>query len=195
MTVSDNQLVRPAEVLALQSMPPHPGAAIRALRRERGLTLVELGARSGLSVPFLSQLENRRARPSGKTLGSVAAALSTTVAGLTARAAALGALRVTRAGGERPAGLPVLPGLPGLRLTEHRADLDSAAISVTGFVDVVLYVAQGTIAVRVRDQSAVEVLGDGDTATCTGGVDLLLQALADGSRVLEIRTGGVAPRS
>jgi len=33
------------------------GSAIRALRRERGLTLVKLAAASGLSQPFLSQLE------------------------------------------------------------------------------------------------------------------------------------------
>ena len=30
------------------------GGAIRALRRERGLTLVQLAATSGLSQPFLS---------------------------------------------------------------------------------------------------------------------------------------------
>ncbi len=40
------------------------GRAIRALRRERGMTLVQVAAAAGLSQPFLSQLELGRSRPS-----------------------------------------------------------------------------------------------------------------------------------
>ncbi len=54
------------------------GGRIRALRRDRGLTLVQLSERSGLSHPFLSQVENGRARPSFTSLDRIATALSTT---------------------------------------------------------------------------------------------------------------------
>src|SRR6478672_406858 len=54
------------------------GGAIRALRRERGLTLVELAAATDLSQPFLSQVELGRSRPSMRSLFRIAAALGTT---------------------------------------------------------------------------------------------------------------------
>ncbi len=54
------------------------GQAIRARRLARGLTLVDLAARVGLSQPFLSQVENGRARPSMMSLYRVAGALDTT---------------------------------------------------------------------------------------------------------------------
>ena len=54
------------------------GGAIRALRRERGLTLVRLAAATGLSQPFLSQVELGRSRPSMRSLFRIAAALGTT---------------------------------------------------------------------------------------------------------------------
>lgn len=54
------------------------GHAIRASRRERGLTLVQLAAATGLSQPFLSQLELGRSRPSMRSLFRIAAALDTT---------------------------------------------------------------------------------------------------------------------
>lgn len=54
------------------------GAAIRAARKDRGMTLVQVGAASGLSHPFLSQLEHGRARPSMRSLFQIAQALGTT---------------------------------------------------------------------------------------------------------------------
>jgi len=51
------------------------GGRIRALRRARGLTLVQLAARSELSHPFLSQLERGLARPSILSLEKIARAL------------------------------------------------------------------------------------------------------------------------
>ena len=55
------------------------GVAVRRLRRSLGLTLAVVAERSGLSVPFLSQVENERARPSARSLQRVADALNTTV--------------------------------------------------------------------------------------------------------------------
>lgn len=59
---------------------PHPvplGAAIRARRRELGLTLVEVGDLSGLSHPFLSQVERGLARLSLASLQRLCRALGT----------------------------------------------------------------------------------------------------------------------
>jgi len=54
------------------------GAALRERRLADGLTLVELAERVGLSQPFLSQIENGRARPSMSSLARLATALGTT---------------------------------------------------------------------------------------------------------------------
>ena len=51
------------------------GATIRERRLAAGLTLVELAERSGLSQPFLSQVENGRAHPSMESLYRIASAL------------------------------------------------------------------------------------------------------------------------
>ncbi|WP_159449327.1 helix-turn-helix domain-containing protein [Demequina sp. NBRC 110051] len=53
------------------------GARVRDLRRARGLTLVELAQRCGLSHPFLSQVERDLANPSIRSLGQIARALGT----------------------------------------------------------------------------------------------------------------------
>ena len=58
------------------------GARVRSLRRERGLTLKALGARAGLSHPFLSQLERGLARPSLGSIERIAGALGVPVADL-----------------------------------------------------------------------------------------------------------------
>ena len=54
------------------------GRAVRERRRASGLTLVGLAARVGLSQPFLSQVENGRARPSLMSLHRIAEALGST---------------------------------------------------------------------------------------------------------------------
>jgi transcriptional regulator with XRE-family HTH domain len=58
------------------------GAAIRERRLAGELTLVALAERSGLSQPFLSQVENGRATPSMESLYRIASALGTTPQGL-----------------------------------------------------------------------------------------------------------------
>ncbi len=58
------------------------GEAIRARRLAGELTLVALAERSGLSQPFLSQVENGRATPSMESLYRIASALGTTPQGL-----------------------------------------------------------------------------------------------------------------
>ena len=60
------------------------GGAIRARRRQLGMTLVEVAATAGLSHPFLSQLERGLARPSMRSLTVIAATLGTTAQALMA---------------------------------------------------------------------------------------------------------------
>lgn len=58
--------------------PAALGAAIRERRLACELTLVALAERSGLSQPFLSQVENGRSTPSMDSLVRIATALGTT---------------------------------------------------------------------------------------------------------------------
>lgn len=51
------------------------GREVRRWRRERGLTLAQVGEESGLNVGYLSQIENDKAVPSLEALAAVAAAL------------------------------------------------------------------------------------------------------------------------
>ena len=67
-----------------KEQPLRVGAAVRRRRRALELTLAVVAARSGLSVPFLSQIENDRARPSTNSLEKVADALRTTAVELLA---------------------------------------------------------------------------------------------------------------
>jgi transcriptional regulator with XRE-family HTH domain len=53
------------------------GGAIRARRHGLGLTLVQLAGATGLSHPFLSQVERGHARPSMQSLYRIATALGT----------------------------------------------------------------------------------------------------------------------
>jgi transcriptional regulator with XRE-family HTH domain len=58
------------------------GRVIRSRRRARSLTLVDLAGQVELSQPFLSQIENGRARPSLMSLHRLAEALDTTAQAL-----------------------------------------------------------------------------------------------------------------
>ena len=60
------------------------GAKIRALRKERDLTLKVLAQLSGLSHPFLSQVERGLARPSMSSLHQISEALGTNASWLLA---------------------------------------------------------------------------------------------------------------
>jgi transcriptional regulator with XRE-family HTH domain len=51
------------------------GPRIRNYRLERGMTLKQLGAATGLSHPFLSQVERGLARPSVRSIAAIARAL------------------------------------------------------------------------------------------------------------------------
>ncbi|MGI8575404.1 MAG: helix-turn-helix domain-containing protein [Egibacteraceae bacterium] len=58
------------------------GQRLRHLRRERGLTLAQLGERVGRQAPYLSKLENGHCEPNLSLIGALATALETSVADL-----------------------------------------------------------------------------------------------------------------
>ena len=58
------------------------GRQLRALREARGLTLVELAARSGLTARYLQRVENDRQSPTARVLLKLAGALSVRVSAL-----------------------------------------------------------------------------------------------------------------
>ncbi|MCZ9343494.1 helix-turn-helix transcriptional regulator, partial [Streptomyces sp. TRM76130] len=85
-----------------KEQPLRVGAAVRRRRRALDLTLAVVAERSGLSVPFLSQIENDRARPSTASLEKVADALRTTAVELLAAADPARSVDVVRAEGGGP---------------------------------------------------------------------------------------------
>jgi len=58
------------------------GREVRRWRQSRGLTLAQVGERSGLNIGYLSQIENDKAVPSLEALAAIAAALEVPAAWL-----------------------------------------------------------------------------------------------------------------
>jgi len=59
------------------------GARVRALRNERGLTLVQLSSRAGIAPQYLSEIERGLKDPSSEIVAAIAGALDLTVLELT----------------------------------------------------------------------------------------------------------------
>ncbi|GAA3511134.1 helix-turn-helix transcriptional regulator [Georgenia daeguensis] len=59
------------------------GAYLRAVRRRRGETLTEVGARAGVSPQYLSEIERGRKEPSSEVLAAVVDALGLTLSDVT----------------------------------------------------------------------------------------------------------------
>jgi transcriptional regulator with XRE-family HTH domain len=64
-----------ATPLAITSEIPKIGARVRALRRERGLTMEQVAAATGLTKGFISQLERDRTQPSLSSIARICDAL------------------------------------------------------------------------------------------------------------------------
>jgi transcriptional regulator with XRE-family HTH domain len=195
--------------LSAPDSPGHPsdaalrtelGAAIRQLRKERGLTLVQLARLADLSHPFLSQLERGLTRPSMPSLHRIARALGTTQQALfvqavdpVAAAAPDGAIRVTRAADEDGAtvsndgGVARMLGSAPLRLhpVEYRGMHPDFRDYYEHPGDEFLYVVDGEIEVDLRtpDGRRVERLGPGDSLTYPGGTPHRWRAAGDRNRV------------
>lgn len=183
------------------------GAGIRRRRRALDLTLAEVAARSGLSSPFLSQIENDRARPSMRSLQRVADALGTTAVQLLAAGETPRRVDIVRAdadpgldaglegGPDAGAGAagpgaaadpvarvrPLVRGRHQMHALEFTGDHD-AGRAFRHRNDELMYVADG--AAEVEADGRTHRLGRGDTLYLTGGVEHRWRALEAGTRVL-----------
>jgi transcriptional regulator with XRE-family HTH domain len=172
------------------------GRAVRRRRRSLELTLAEVSGRTGLSVPFLSQIENDRARPSMRSLQRIADGLATTAVELLAAAdSADRPVEVVLAGDD--AGLspetgvrPLVRGRRALHALEftgsHAADRDFLHEG-----DELMYVADG--AVEVEAGGRVHRLGRGDTLYLAGGVRHRWRSTRPDTRLVLVAVSDPAP--
>ncbi|MGK2880477.1 MAG: helix-turn-helix domain-containing protein [Mycobacterium sp.] len=147
------------------------GRAIRGLRRDRGLTLTQLSETSGLSVPFLSQVENNRANPSLQSLASIAHALGCSMIDIITSAQADCVIDVSRAGAVDVDRCLSRPGAQ-VQVDELTRETGAGEGWQSRVHDVVLYVVRGEVSIDVvaPDAEATHVLGAGDRMLCGGGV-------------------------
>ncbi|MFJ9812312.1 helix-turn-helix domain-containing protein [Streptomyces sp. NPDC101158] len=161
------------------------GAAVKRRRRALQLTLAVVAQRSGLSVPFLSQVENERARPSDRSLQLVATALETTAAELLAAAEAARTVDVVRAHEElwdMPPGVrPLVRGRHQLQALEFTGEQD-AGREFLHRNDELLYVADGSV--EIEAEGRAYRLGRGDSLYLSGGVRHRWRATAAGTRLV-----------
>ena len=168
---------------------PRLGGAVRRRRRSLELTLAQVAGRTGLSVPFLSQIENDRARPSMRSLQRIADGLETTAVELLAAAEAGGRdvdlVRAADDPGLSPdAGVrPLVRGLRQLHALEftgeHQADREFLHAG-----DELLYVADG--AAEVVAEGRAHRLQRGDTLYLAGGVRHRWRSLEPDTRLLVV---------
>ncbi|MFH8734807.1 MULTISPECIES: helix-turn-helix domain-containing protein [unclassified Streptomyces] len=167
------------------------GAAVRRRRRGQELTLATVAERSGLSVPFLSQVENERARPSRRSLEKVADALGTTAVELLAAADPAHTVDLVRADDTTvvedasPDSVvrSLVRGHHQLHAEEFIGDHDPGR-EFQLRNDVLMYVTEG--AVEVEAEGRAYRLGRGDTLYLTGGVRHRWRATGADARVLVV---------
>ncbi|GGY48790.1 helix-turn-helix domain-containing protein [Streptomyces omiyaensis] len=166
---------------------PRVGAAVKRRRKALRLTLAVVASRSGLSVPFLSQIENERARPSRRSLELVAEALQTTAGELLAAAEAARTVDVVRSD-EGAAAMPdgvrrLVRGRHQLHALEFTGEQD-AGREFQHRNDELLYVADG--AAEVEAEGRAHRLGRGDSLYLSGGVRHRWRATEPGTRLLVV---------
>jgi transcriptional regulator with XRE-family HTH domain len=158
---------------------------VRALRRERGLTLKGLGRLAGLSHPFLSQVERGLARPSVGSVERIAAALDVSVAHLWAparRGELINIVRRDEGEADESTGIRELgAGHPVLREWTARTRRWPEEPSVTSG-EVAVYVARGSLEIDLG--GTIQTLEEGDTVRFDGSIPHRLR-----------RTGGTTTRA
>ncbi|MEV3854667.1 XRE family transcriptional regulator [Streptomyces sp. NPDC050095] len=166
------------------------GPGIRRRRRALELTLAEVARQAGVSVPFLSQVENGRSRPSMGSLQRIADALGTTAVELLAAAQAPRPVDVVR-GVDVPAtpdGVrPLVRGQQRLHALEFTGDHDWGR-EYRHAGDEILYVADGSA--EVEADGVRYVLERGDTLYCTARLPHRWRPLEPGTRVLMVGVAG-----
>ncbi|GAB2913208.1 helix-turn-helix domain-containing protein [Streptomyces heilongjiangensis] len=171
-----------------KEQPLRVGAAVRRRRRTLELTLSAVAERSGLSVPFLSQVENERARPSKPSLERIADALGTTAVELLAAADPACSVDVVRAEDDSLAppvsrARSLVRGHHQLHAMEFTGDHDEGR-EVQHRNDELMYVVEG--AVEVEAEGRAHRLGRGDTLYMSGGVRHRWRATVPDTRVVVV---------
>lgn len=161
------------------------GESIRGRRRSLGLNITELAGLSGLSRPFVSQVERGLARPSMRSLTALANALGTTAHGLMAlpdeapvtliRRESPSSLGITHSDGqarglfrERRSMLPV----------EYRSGPREFEEYYVHRGEEFMYVILGEFEMDL-DEHGIHKLSPGDTLFYSGGVRHRWRALTD----------------
>jgi transcriptional regulator with XRE-family HTH domain len=162
------------------------GESIRSRRRTLGINITELASLSGLSRPFVSQVERGLARPSMRSLTALATALNTTAHGLMAlpdeapvtliRRDAPNSLGIGHSDGqarglfrERRTMLPV----------EYRSGPREFEEYYIHRGEEFMYVVSGEFEMDLDDHG-IQKLGPGDTLFYSGGVRHRWRSLAEG---------------
>ncbi|MGW2932703.1 helix-turn-helix domain-containing protein [Streptomyces sp. NPDC055722] len=171
-----------------KEQPLRVGTAVRRRRRALELTLAVVAERSGLSVPFLSQVENERARPSRPSLERIADALGTTAVELLAAADPACSVDVLRADDEelapeRPRVRPLVRGHHQLHAMEFIGDHDEGR-EFQHRNDELMYVVDG--AVEIEAEGRAHRLGRGDALYLSGGVRHRWRATVPETRVIVV---------
>ena len=157
------------------------GASIRRVRHARGLTLVSLAETTGLSHPFLSQLERGLAQPSLSSLRRIALALETSPIELIAEADAAASEHPPVEIYRRGEGAEAVPdsfaagsarvmargGRP-LHPLEVSGDASEPGEGFVHAEDEFVYVVEGSIHIELDGERGT--LGVGDSAYYAGGV-------------------------
>jgi transcriptional regulator with XRE-family HTH domain len=147
------------------------GAQVRALRRERGLTLKALGRRAGLSHPFLSQVERGLARPSVDSVERIAGALEVPVGRLWSPVRHDEDARIVRRGAgladESYHAARELAAEPNVREWSARGRRWPAATDAAPG-EILVYVARGAIEVDL--DGTVHALAEGDAIQFHGTI-------------------------
>src|SRR3954468_12872128 len=120
--------------MATATEQAHLGIRIKALREAMGLSLRDLGERSGVSAPMLSQVERGETSPTISVATRIARGLDLSLSQLL-RLDETGSVTVVRAGERRPGGARttghtyevVTPPLPGQRAEVATHTLASGA--------------------------------------------------------------------
>lgn len=173
------------------------GSEIRKLRKERGLTLVQLAEHAALSHPFLSQLERGLTRPSMQSLHRIARALGTTQQALMAAAAvphpgaSADSVHLVRSGEglpvDNPGGTARMLGTPAYSVhpVEYTGTRERFEEYYDHPGDEFVYVVAGEIEIDLQttDGPRLHVLEPGDSICYPGGTPHRWRAVGDGSRV------------
>jgi transcriptional regulator with XRE-family HTH domain len=176
---------------------PRVGARIRATRTERGLTLSQVGASTGLNVGYLSQVETDKASPSLETLAAIADALDVPITWLLVDAAPRP--RVVRR--EERRGVEEAPGLRveevdggharGLRIVEAIAAPGTRSAIMTDAGEEHHVVMAGRV--RLRQGTFEAELGPGDYLVWDGTFPHEAEAVGEEpARVLIVTPGASA---